>query len=80
MKASIQYQGYRIVGFSDDELDKAAKAVLSFMVSPLMGAPSFIARLIPIYFLDHELLFYQINRLIKIGYVYLVITDNLRAN
>ena len=39
---------------------------LSFMVSSLMGAPSFIASLIPIYSLDHELLFDQINRLIKI--------------
>ena len=50
-----------------------------------MGGPSFIARLIPIYSLDHELLFDQINLLIKIindcsGYVYLVLTDNLRAN
>ena len=50
-----------------------------------MGGPSFIARLIPIYSLDHELLFDQINRLIKIindcsGYVYLVMTDTLRAN
>ena len=55
------------------------------MVSPLMGAPLFIARLIPIYSLEHELLVDQINRLIKIinhcsGYVYLVMTDKLRAN
>ena len=49
MKALIQYQGYHIVGFSDNELDKAAETVLSFMVSPLMGGPSFVARLILIY-------------------------------
>ena len=66
--------------------------LMTFMVSPLMGGSSFIARLIPIrsslipiYSLDHELLFDQINRLIKIlndcsGYVYLVMTDNLWAN
>ena len=65
IKPSTQYQGYHVVGFSDDEPDKAAKTVLSFMVSTLMGGPSFVACLIPIYSSDHELLFDQINRLIK---------------
>ena len=46
MKPSIQYQGFHVVGFTDEEPDKAAKTVLSFMVSPLMCGPSFIARLI----------------------------------
>ena len=46
-----------------------------------MGDPSFIARLIPIYSLDHELLFDQINRLIKIindcSEVYLVMAETI---
>ena len=85
IKPSIQYQGGHVVGFSDDQPEKAAKTVLSFMVSPLMGGPAFIARLIPVHSLNSELMFDQINQLLKIihdasGYVYLVMTDNFKAN
>ena len=85
IKPSIQYQGGHVVGFSNDQPDKPAKTILSFMVSPLMGGPAFIARLIPVYSLNHELIFDPINHLIKIihdssGFVYLVRTDNLKAN
>ena len=74
-----------MVGFSEDQPDKAAKTVLSFKVSPLMGGPAFIARLIPVHSLDHNMIFDQIQQLLKIihdcsGFVYLVMTDNLRAN
>ena len=85
IKPSMQYQGGHVVGFSEDQPDEAAKTVLSFMVSPLMGGPAFIARLIPVHSLDHNMIFDQIQQLLKIihdcsGFVYLVMTDNLRAN
>ena len=76
IKPPIQYQGSHS-GFSNDQPGKPAKTILYFMVSPLMGGPAFIARLIPVYSLDHELIFDQRNHLIKTihdssGFVYLV--------
>ena len=49
-----------------------------------MGKPAFIARLIPVFSLPADLLYEQINMLIKIihdanGVVYSVMSDNLRA-
>ena len=55
------------------------------MIAPLMGKPAFIARLIPVFSLTADLLYEQINMLIKIihdanGAVNSVMNDNLRAN
>ena len=55
------------------------------MVCPILGGPSFVARLLPIYSLKSELLFEQINELVKIiheseGFVFLVMADNHSAN
>ena len=57
-----------------------AKTVLGFMIAPLMGNPAFIARLIPIYSLSADILYEQINILIKIihdvtGVIYGIISD-----
>ena len=85
IKPGIQYQGGHLIGFSADQPDKAAKSVLALMIAPLMGKPAFVARLIPIFSLNAEFLYDQINQLTKIiheanGFVYLVMTDNLKCN
>ena len=85
VKPSIQYQGGHIVGYSEDHPDKPAKTILTFMVSPLLGGPAFATRLIPVHSLKHEMMMEQLLMLIQIihdceGFVYLVISDNLRAN
>ena len=85
IKASVRYRGGHVVGFSVDQPNKATKTVLALMVDPLMGASAFVARLLPIFFLKSDLLFEQIEILVKLihdagGYVYLVISDNLSAN
>ena len=55
------------------------------MINPLMGASAFVARLLPIFSLKSDLLFEQIEILVKLihdagGYVHLVMSDNLSAN
>lgn len=85
IKPGVQYQGGHIIGFSDDEPEKAAKTILALMVAPLLGKPAFVARLIPIYSLKADFLYQQVLILIKIihsagGFVYLVMCDNLRTN
>ena len=55
------------------------------MINPSMGAPAFVARLLPVFSLKQEFLSDQINMVMKIthevgGYVFLIITDNLSVN
>ena len=55
------------------------------MIAPLFGSPAFIARLIPVYTLDADLLFDQLLQVIQIvhqynGFAFLTMCDNLRAN
>ena len=50
-----------------------------------MGVPAFIARLIPVYTLDADLLLEQLLKVIQIihqckGLAFLTMCDNLRAN
>ena len=85
IKPSIRYRGGHVIGFSVDQEDKPAKTVLALMVDPLMGGPAFVARLVPIYSLKSDLLFDQINILLKLihennGFVYLAMSDNLSTN
>ena len=83
--ASIRYRGHHLIGHSVDKPEKAAKTVLGLMLESLFGGPAFMARLLPVFSLDGELLFDQIKKLIKIihdagGFVFLVMCDDLRAN
>ena len=83
--ASIRYRGHHLIGHSVDKPNKAAKTVLGLMLETLFGGPSFMARLLPVFSLDGQLLFDQIKKLIKIihdagGFVFLVMCDDLRAN
>ena len=85
IKPGVQYQGGHLIGFSADQPDMPAKTILGLMIAPLMGKHAFIARLIPVFSLTADLLYEQINMLIKIihdanGDVYSVMSDNLRAN
>ena len=84
VKPAVRYQGKHIVGFASDQ-EKPARSVLALMVCPLLGAPAFVARLIPIYTINSDLLFEQINIRIKIihessGSVFLLMNDNRSAN
>ena len=83
--ASIRYRGCHLTGRSVDQPGKPAKTVLGLMVETMYGGPSFMARLIPVFALCADLLFDQIEKLIKIiheagGFVFLVMCDDLRAN
>ena len=74
-----------MIGYSVDQPDKPARTILALMVCPLLGGRQFVARLIPIYTLDGDMLFDQILKLINIiheasGNVFLAMCDNLRAN
>ena len=85
IKPAIRYQGNHVVGYATDEPTKAAKTILALMVCPILGGEAFVARLIPVFSLKHDLLYDQLIRLITIihesgGYVFLAITDNLRTN
>ena len=85
IKPGVQLQGGHLIGFAADEPEKLAKTVLALMISPSMGKPSFVARLIPVYSLKADFLYDQIMLLLKIihdasGYVYMVMSDNLKTN
>ena len=83
IKPGIRYHANRLIGQSVDQPDKAARTVLAFMIAPLFGGPAFIARLIPLYTLDADLLFDQLLQAIVHqcnGFALLTMCDNLRAN
>ena len=55
------------------------------MISPMMGAPAFPCRLIPVYSLKHDLTFQQTQKVITLihqngSYTFFLMTDNLTAN
>ena len=79
------FQGNHLIGYSVDQPDKLARTILALMVCPSLGGKPFVARLIPIYTLDGDMLFDQILKLINIIHeasdnVFLVMCDNLRAH
>ena len=65
IKPAVCYQGNHLIGYSADCSDKPACTMLGLMVCPLMGE-SFIARFIPVYSINADLLFDQIQKLITI--------------
>ena len=80
VKPAIRYRGNHVIGYSCDKpLTPARKVHL------LQQAPAFICRLIPVYSPKHALLFDQTLKVINLiyqnnGFVFLLISDNLRAN
>ena len=84
IKPAVRYQGNHVIEFAIDE-PKPAKTALALMVCPIRGGLASVARLLPLYSLNNELLFDQIYTLIKIihdslGFGFLVMTDILGAN
>ena len=85
IKPAIRYRGSHLIGSAIDDPSKAARTALTIMICPLMGAPVFVARILPIYSINHKLLYDAISKIISIihefsGRVFLVMTDNLLAN
>ena len=86
VKPSLQFQKDKIIGFAADVDEPCvAKTVLAVMINPSMGAPAFVARLLPVFSLKYEFLMNQVNIVMKIihdacGFVFLLMTDNLSVN
>ena len=84
IKPAIRYSCQHIIGFSMDQPDQPATTVLAILIAPVMGAPAFVARLLPMCSLEGVFLFEQVSIIIKLihestGYVFLVMSDNLRT-
>ena len=85
IKPGAHFQGGHILGYAEDDSSKLAKTCLALMISPLMGKPAFVARLIPVYSLKADFLFTQVTTLLDLvhrnsGVVYMVMNDNLKTN
>ena len=77
-------EGNHIIGYSYNGPLKPATTVLAIMIAPMMGAPAFACRLIPVYSLKHELFDQRLRVINSIhqnnGFVFLLISENLMAN
>ena len=85
IKPAIRYRGNHFIGSAIDDPTKTARTALTIMICPLMGGPSFVARILPIYSVTHEIMYDAISKVISIvhefsGRVFLVMNDNLKAN
>ena len=85
VKPSLQFQKDKVIGFAADVKNPCiAKIVLAIMINPSMGAPAFVARLLPVFSLKCDFLINQINIVMNIvheagGYVFLM-TNNVSVN
>ena len=84
-KPAVRYQGNHIIGSSHDEPTKAARAILPIMIAPMMVAPAFVCRLIPLYSLKRNLILEQTKIVITIihqngGCTFALMADSLRAD
>ena len=58
-----------MIGFAADiDYPCVAKTVLVIMINPSMGAPAFVARLLPVFSLKTECLTNQINIVMNVMY------------
>ena len=85
VKPAVRCQRNHIIGFSHDDPVKTAGTVLAVKIAPMMGAPAFVCRLIPVYSLRHNLILEQTQKAITLihqngGYNFFLMADNLRAN
>jgi hypothetical protein len=65
VKPSIRYRGGHVFGQAVDEPQEAARTVLAIMVQPMMGAPAFVCRLIPMHKLSAVFLHCTITSVIE---------------
>ena len=57
IKPAIRYRGNHLIGSAIDDPTKAARTALTITVCPLMGGPSFVVRILPIYSVTHEIMY-----------------------
>ena len=57
VKPSLQFQKDKVIGFAAHiDYPCVAKTVLAIMINPSMGAPAFVARLLPVFSLNFGLI------------------------
>ena len=69
---------------SRNETSKLARTVLVTMIVPMIGAPAFVCRLIPVYSLKHELSFHETLKVINLfhrnkWFVFLLMSDSFQG-
>ena len=82
----MRYQSKQvIVNAVNLDVPCPANSVLALMINPSFGAPSFVARLLPVHCLKADFQYEQIEILVKLihevcGYVYAIVSDILSVN
>ena len=85
IKPSLQFRGGHVFGHAEDDNSQCARTILALMVKTLLGGPTFIARLIPIFKLNSSYLKQQLEKLADVisscgGKVLALIGDNHMIN
>ena len=86
VKPAIRYRGDKLIGYTlNTEEASPTKTVLAILITPSLGVPSFVARLLPVTSLKGDFLYEQVNILIKIihqdgGHCFMVMSDNYSVN
>lgn len=86
VKPALRYRANHIIGHAiDSDSLQPAKKVLAMMINPSLGAPPFVARLIPVFALKGEFLYHETLSLLQSvhfygGHVFMIMSDNLRVN
>ena len=86
IKPGLHCQGKYVLGEAvNQDSHCPATKILAIMVNPSFGAPAFVARLIPVHNIQADFLYDQLTLLITTihdvgGFVYALMSDNLRVN
>lgn len=85
IKPSIRYRGGHLLGQATDDSSEVARTILAIMIKPMMGAPAFVCRLIPIHKLSAEFLHRTLCEVIHVihrnsGRVLGLMSDNHPTN
>jgi hypothetical protein len=64
VKPSIRFRGGHLLGYSVDDPSQMARTILAIMIRPMMGAPAFVCRLLPINKLSSKFLFKTLSSVI----------------
>ena len=65
IKPAARYTRNRHISYSHNEPSKPAKTGLAIMIAPMMWAPAFVFRLVPVFSLKYELSFDQTLKVIN---------------
>ena len=83
---SVRYWAGQITGLCvDQDPPRQVKTILALMINFMYSTPAFIARLLPIFSLNSDVLMERLTLLLEIihdagGFVFLAMTDNLSVN